>query len=167
MKPSRLFASILLANLLLVVGTAGADGLFSHDMKLIGTNDLQSRSTYQPTVHKYSFGRYILFAGHHALGLQGEGNLPSAKLLPSFNPLTGQNELNGTSIVDVSDPRHPKYLFHLPVPNAPPNGQGGGAQMVRVCDGSTLPIGNSKVYMLRSYANSAHEIWDVTDPKNP
>jgi hypothetical protein len=167
MKPSRLFASILLANLLLVVGTAGADGLFSHDMKLVGTNDLQSRSTYQPTVHKYSFGRYFLFAGHHALGLQGEGNLPNAKLLPSFNPLTGQNELNGTSIVDVSDPRHPKYLFHLPVPNAPSNGQGGGAQMVHVCDGSTLPIQNSKVYMLRSYANSAHEIWDVTDPKNP
>ncbi len=167
MKPSRLFVSILLANLLLVIGTAGADGLFSHDMKLVGTNDLQSRSTYQPTVHKYSFGRYILFAGHHALGLQGEGNLPNAKLLPSLNPLTGQNELNGTSIIDVSNPRHPKYLFHLPVPNAPPNGQGGGAQMVRVCDGSTLPIGNSKVYMLRSYANSAHEIWDVTDPKNP
>src|SRR6266851_8265705 len=167
MKPSRLFVSILLANLLLVIGTAGADGLFSHDMKLVGTNDLQSRSTYQPTVHKYSFGRYILFAGHHALGLQGEGNLPNAKLLPSFNPMTGQNELNGTSIVDVSDPRHPKYLFHLPVPNAPPNGQGGGAQMVRVCDGSTLPIGNSKVYMLRSYANSAHEIWYVTDPQTP
>jgi hypothetical protein len=39
--------------------------------------------------------------------------------------------------------------------------------MVRVCDGSSLPIHNAKVYMLRSSANAAHEIWDVTDPKNP
>src|SRR5205807_8824802 len=43
----------------------------------------------------------------------------------------------------------------------------GGAQMVRVCDGSTLPIHDNKVYMLRTYANSAHEIWDVTNPSNP
>jgi hypothetical protein len=132
-------------------------------MRLVGTNDLQARSTYQPTLHKYSPNRYILFTGHHPLGLQGEGLLPNAQHLPSFNPLTGKNELNGTSIVDVSDPRHPKYLFHLPVAD----GVNGGAQMVRVCDGSTLPIHNSKVYMLRSYANSAHEIWDVTNPSVP
>src|SRR5262249_39051206 len=135
-------------------GQAGS----SHNMKLVGTNDLQARSTYQPTLHKYSANRYILFAGHHALGLQGERLLPNAQLLPSFNPLRGKNELNGTSIVDVSDPRRLKFLFRLPVPNAPSNGQGGGAQMVRIWDGSTLPIHNGKVYMLRSYANSAHEI---------
>jgi hypothetical protein len=172
MEKSDLFTSmravaIILANLLLVAGTAGAGGPAAHDMQLVGTNDLQARSTYQPTVHKYSSHKYILFAGHHALDFQGEGNLPNGKLLPSFNPLTGQNELNGTSIVDVSDPRHPQYLFHLPVPNAPIGGPGGGAQMVRVCDGSTLPIHNKKIYMLRTYANSAHEIWDVTNPSNP
>src|SRR5713101_1147779 len=99
MKPLRLFVSIrvfaiTLASLLLVVGTAGADGPASHDMKLVGTNDLQARSTYQPTRHKYPNNRYILFTGHHALGLQGEGLLPNAKLLPSFNPLSGKNELN-------------------------------------------------------------------------
>jgi hypothetical protein len=89
--------------------------------------------------------------------------LPGGTRLPSFNPLTGNNELNGTSIVDVSDPRHPKYLYHLPVSD----GVNGGAQMVRVCDGSSLPIRDNKVYMLRTYANSAHEIWDVTDPSKP
>jgi len=36
-----------------------------------------------------------------------------------------------------------------------------------VCDGSTLPINDNKVYLLRGYANSAHEIWDVTDPASP
>src|SRR5262249_39242750 len=131
------------------------------NMTLVGTNDLQARSTYQPTLHKYPNNRYILFAGHHTLTTAGEGQLTQP--LPSFNPLTGKNEDNGTSIVDVTDPRHPKYLFHLPVPN----GQGGGAQMLRVCDGSTLPIQDNKIYMLRSYANSAHEIWDVTNPSHP
>ena len=40
--------------------------------------------------------------------------------------------------------------------------------MVRVCDGSALPRGDrSKVYMLRSFGGSAHEMWDVTDPAKP
>ena len=138
-------------------------GPASHDMQLVGTNDLQARSTYQPTLHKYPFNQYILFTGHHPLGLQGEGLLPNAQPLPSFNPLTGKNEENGTSLVDVTDPRHPKLLVHIPVSN----GQGGGAQMVRVCDGNTLPVRDNKIYMLRSYANSAHEIWDVTNPSHP
>src|SRR5215471_14694345 len=135
----------------------------AHDMRLVGTNDLEARSSYQPTLHKYPFGRYVLFVGHHPLGLQGEGLLPNAQPLPSFNKLTGKNEENGTSIVDVTNPRSPIYLVHIPVPNL----QGGGAQMVRVCDGNTLPIHNNKIYMLRTYANSAHEIWDVTDPSHP
>src|SRR5262249_25401113 len=134
-------------------------GQAKHDMKLVGTNDLQARSTYQPVVHRYGSNRWVLFAGHHALGTNPVTGAP----LPSFNPLTGKNEENGTSIVDVSNPRRPKLLFHIPVSN----GQGGGAQMVRVCDGNTLPIRDNKVYMLRSYANSAHEIWDVTNPSNP
>src|SRR5262249_17524882 len=44
----------------------------------------------------------------------------------------------------------------------------GGAQMVRVCDGKTLPKGDaSKTYMLRVFGGRAHEIWDVTDPAKP
>jgi hypothetical protein len=131
------------------------NGGSSHNMRLVGTNDLQARSTYQPTLHKYPRKRYILFAGHHALANQGENLLPGGTRLPSLNPLTGNNELNGTSIVDVTNPRNPQYLFHLPVSD----GVNGGAQMVRVCDGSSLPIHNNKIYMLRTYANSAHEIY--------
>src|SRR2546425_9418938 len=130
-----------------------------HDMNLVGTNDLQARSTYQPTLHKYSNNRYILFAGHHALGT----NPVTGQPLPSFKHLTGKNEENGTSMVDVTNPKKPVLLFHLPVRN----GQGGGSQMVRVCDGNTLPIHDNKVYMLRTYSDSAHEIWDVTNPSNP
>jgi hypothetical protein len=166
---SRVFSAIL-AFALMGAGSAGTGALAgttsgapSYNMLLVGTNDLQARSTYQPTLHKYPGGRYILFNGHPALALQGEGLLPNAQPLPSFNPLTGQNELNGTSIVDVTDPRNPRYLFHLPVSD----GVNGGAQMVRVCDGRTLPIHDNRIYMLRTYANSAHEIWDVTNPSRP
>src|SRR6266542_3509888 len=132
------------------------------NMQLVGTNDLQSRSTYQPTVHKQG-GKYILYAGHHPLGT----NPVTGQPLPSFNPLTKANEPNGTSLVDVTDPAHPEYLAHIPVGTT----GNGGAQMVRVCDGSTLPntqaADKSKVFMLRSYSNSAHEIWDTTDPSHP
>jgi len=135
------------------------------DMKLVGFNDLQNRSTYQPTLHKqvvHGQVRYIIYAGHHTLAQPGDGLAPpGTPALPSFNPLTGNNDENGTAIVDVTDVRHPKQLVHLPVSN----GTGGGSQMVRVCDGIGANFG--KVFMLRSYASSAHEIWDVTDPSNP
>jgi len=153
-----LFLFMVFVLLVLGVGSA-ADADQKKNMELVGTNDLQARSTYQPTIHRYPGDRYILFAGHHALGT----NPVTGQPLPSFNPLTNKNELNGTSLVDVTDPKHPKLLVHIPVSD----GASGGAQMVRVCDGSVLPIGNTKVYMLRTYANSAHEIWDVTDPSKP
>jgi hypothetical protein len=130
----------------------------SLNMELVGTNDLQARSTYQPVVQRQG-NRWILYAGHHALGTNPVTGAP----LPSFNPLTQRNEPNGTSIVDVTNPATPVYLAHIPV-GATGNG---GSQMNRVCPGFSLPIKNNKFYLLRSFANSAHEIWDVTDPSNP
>src|SRR4029077_8895599 len=149
---------MLLALLVWRVGSAPAAEQ-KNNMELVGFNDLQARSTYQPTVHRYPGDRYIFFGGEHPLAT----NPVTGQPLPSLNPLTGQNDPDGTSIVDVTDPANPKYLFHIPVGTT----GNGGAQMVRVCDGSTLPIGNTKVYMLRSFASSAHEIWDVTDPSKP
>ena len=67
-----------------------------------------------------------------------------------LNPLTGQPEFNGTSILDVTDPAHPKYLAHIPGQEG--TYESGGAQMVRVCDGKTLPKGDpSAVYLLRPF----------------
>ena len=80
--------------------------------------------------------------------------------------MTGKAEPNGTSIVDVTDPANPKYLRHIP--GVPGTYESGGAQMVRVCDGKTLPKGDkSAVYMLRTFGGAAHEIWNVADPANP
>ena len=128
----------------------------AENMRLVGYNDLQARSAYQPTIH-HQKDRWIAYIGHHG----GTDVVPKP-----LNPLTGQAEFNGTSIVDVTDPSHPVYLHHL-------SGQGGnyeqgGAQMVRVCDGNRLPKGDADaVYMLRTFGNQAHEIWNVADPANP
>ena len=70
--------------------------------------------------------------------------------------------------MDVTDPKHPKYLFHIPGEPKDRAGEFGGASMVRVCSGNDLPHGDrGKYYMLRAFGNSAHEIWDVTDPAKP
>jgi hypothetical protein len=126
------------------------------NMRLVGTNDLQARSAYQPTIH-HQGDRYIAYIGHHG----GTDAVPDP-----INPMTGKAEPNGTSIVDVTDPAHPKYLHHIPGQEG--KYESGGAQMVRVCDGKTLPKGDpSAVYMLRAVGTAGHEIWNVADPSNP
>ena len=121
------------------------------NMALVGQHDLQGRSAYQPVVLSQG-GRWLAYIGHHG----GK----------ALNPITGRVEDNGTSIVEVSDPKTPRLLSH--VPGEPGEGETGGAQMVRVCDGKTLPKADpAKVYLLRTFGNIAHEVWDVTVPESP
>src|SRR5260370_8333834 len=80
------------------------------DMTLLGSNDLQARSAYQPVIQKQG-NRWIAYIGHHG------GDPP--------NPLNGgRNEPNGTSILDVTDPPQPKYLAHIPGEPMPPHAPG-------------------------------------------
>jgi hypothetical protein len=126
------------------------------NMTLLGYSDLQGRSAYQPIVHRQG-NRWIAYIGHHG------GTDDVAK---PVNSLTGRAEDNGTSVVEVTDPRHPKYLVHIP--GEPGLYEGGGGQMVRACDGKDLPKGDrDAVYLLRTFGKSAHEIWDVRDPAHP
>jgi hypothetical protein len=126
------------------------------NMRLVGYNDLQARSAYQPTIHRQG-NRYIAYIGHHG----GTQSVPKPN-----NPMTGQPEFNGTSIVDVTDPANPKYLKHIPGMEG--LGEAGGGQMTRVCDGRALPRGDTNaVYLLRTFGGQAHEIWNVADPANP
>lgn len=136
----------------------GRDRAERKNLELVGFDDLQARSAYQPLIEfNRSARRWIAYVGHHA------GT--------AVNPLTGVEEPNGTSIIDVTNVRRPRYLFHIP--GAPGAGEGGGAQMVRVANGSDLPKGDpTKVYLLRTRNSSgpegsAHQIWDVTNPRRP
>ena len=123
----------------------------SYNMRLVGFNNLQARSAYQPLVVEQK-GRWIAYVGHHG----GQ----------RVNPQTGLLENSGTSILDVTDPKAPKYLVHIPGELG--EGEAGGAQMVRVCSGKQLPKGDpDKFYMLRVFGDQAHEMWDVTVPEKP
>ena len=120
----------------------------ARDVALVGYHDLQGRSAYQPIIQQQG-GRFIAYIGHH-------GGSAS-------NPLNGHMEPNGTSIVDVTDPKNPRYLHHVPGA-AGGTGEAGGAQMVRACAGKDLPKGDAaKTYLLRTVGNQAHAVLDVTD----
>ena len=100
-------------------GEYRADQEGAYNMRLVSHNDLQARSAYQPVIHQQG-DRWIAYIGHHG----GE----------RINPVNGQKEYNGTSIVDVTDPKNPKYLVHVP---GAPGGPGWlphpGLPQIRTC----------------------------------
>src|ERR671919_577448 len=137
--PSRPFALILIGLALMSLAAwpassqppARGHGAEAHDMELVGHDDLQGRSAYQPSIHQQR-GHFIAYVGHHG----GRAR----------NPLTGADEDNGTSIVDVTDPAQPRYLAHIPGP--PGGSEQGGAQLAHLCDRS------GQTYLLRTFANA-------------
>ena len=130
---------------------AAQDRAESSNMALVGHSDLQARTAYMPTIRQQG-NRWIAYVGHH-----GDEKI---------NPLNNQVEHNGTSIVDVTDPKNPRYVAHIPGDVG--RAEQGGAQMVRVCSGDELPKGvKGRFYMLRTFGNQAHEIWDTTEPEKP
>jgi hypothetical protein len=137
----RRLAAVLLC---LVPGAAHAQaGESRSNMALAGAHDLSGRSAYQPVIERQG-ARWIAYVGH----LGGT----------AVNPLTGATEQNGTSVLDVTDPKRPQLLAHLP-------GKGGGAQMVRAC--GTLPRAPGRTFILRTLGHTAHEVWETTDPAKP
>ena len=130
-------------------GAASLDDTEAWNMALVGSHDLQARSAYQPVVHAYG-DRRILFVGHHA----GE----------ALNPLTGELEVNGMTVLDVTDPGSPLMLAHVP----PTGDEASGTQHVQICDGAALPEGDpERVYLVRTNGLLGYEMFDVTDPSNP
>jgi hypothetical protein len=141
----RQMRCMLLAGVALACwgGPAAAQhGEEAHNARLVGMHNLQARSAYHGVIQEQG-GRWIAYIGHHG------GT--------AFNPLTGQVEENGVSIVDVTNPRRPFYLHHL-VP---------GGQMVQTCTGDELSGTPGEVYLLATDGNNGHRVWDVTDPSAP
>lgn len=120
------------------------------NMALVGYDDLQNRSAYQPVIH-HQGNRWIAYIGLHG----GE----------ALNPLTGRVEPNGTAIVDVTDPARPRFIYHVPGLSGG-TGEAGGAQMVRICSG-LAGDDPARTHMLRTLGNQGHEVWDVTNTSAP
>src|SRR5256885_11440095 len=138
-----------------VVLAFGAQAEEAHNVRLVGFHDLAARTAYQPTIKRQG-ERWIAYVGHHG------GRM--------VNPLTGRLEENGTSILDVSDPKAPKLLSHIPGERGRevPGRETGGAQMTRVCAGAELPKADrSKTYLLRTFGDTRQEMWDVSMPERP
>ena len=98
----------------------------ANNMRLVGFNDLQARSAYQPTIHKQG-ERYIAYIGHHGA---------------SYVPKAGEFGHRSSRIQ-----RHVDRRRHQPgaaeISGAYSGREGGpeigGAQMTRICDGKSLP----------------------------
>jgi hypothetical protein len=113
----------------------------AQNVGLIGHSDLQGRDSLQ-IVLKGNFA----YIGHH----RGK----------AFNPLTGKTEASGTSIVNVSDPRQPKVVAHIP------GRKGAESRAVQVAH----QYFNGEDYLLRNQESgefTGFEVWDITDKANP
>jgi hypothetical protein len=118
------------------------------NMEVVGFNDNQGRNSSDDGWVENQNGRYILYM------TDGPGK--------ALNPMTGVVENNGTSLIDVTNPRHPVFLHHIPAPS------GGGSTHVAVCAGNLLPHGQKNHwYMLRHDGSTDQEVWDVTNPTAP
>ena len=136
-------------------GLGGGHGAESRNMRLAGMSDLQGRSAFQVVILRQG-ERWIAYVGTHGGA--------------AVNPLTGNEEGNGTIILDVTDVKQARIIHHLPTAakEAVEGGEGTGAQMVQVCAGKDLPRGDpAKFYMMRTDGSRAHEMWDVTVPERP
>jgi hypothetical protein len=103
---------------------------------------MQGRGTLQVT----AMGNW-LFAGHHN-GI-------------AFNPLTGVDEWNGTTIFDISNPARPKITAHIP------NAESTNSRATQVVYGYG-PL--NRDYLIRNHETSTvwkAEIFDITDRYHP
>ena len=73
----------------------------SKNMRLVGYNDLQHHSAYQPTIH-HQGDRCIAYIGRHG----GTDAIPTP-----INPTTSKAEPNGASLIDVTNPA--KTAMHI------------------------------------------------------
>jgi hypothetical protein len=124
-------------------------------MRVVGFNDNQGRASSDDGWIEDQNGRYIAYVA----------NSPGS----AMNPLTGQVESNGTSLIDVTNPANPVYLYHIPSIFPVTNTAGSGATHVAVCGGNTL-VGDlypNHWFMVRHSGSLNQEIWDVTNPRAP
>jgi hypothetical protein len=77
----------------------------ARNVRLVGYNDLQGRESLVVTTLSDAANGSWVYVGHHESYWDQK---------PKLNPITGKEEWNGTSILNVADPAHPKLVWHIP-----------------------------------------------------
>lgn len=139
------------------IAADGASTESAEGLQLVAHDPLEARQSYQMVQHRQG-ARWLLYVGH----MTGSEK----------DPRTGTVTPNGTSILDITDPVHPRYLTHVPASPAPwfkgNPALASGGQHLQICDGGQLPQGRKdRVYMLRNHGAIGQEMMDVTDPMRP
>ncbi len=138
-----------LVSIYLCIALLGLLALFQEEgraeeaknVRLVGQCDLQGRDALQISL-KGNFA----YVGHH----RGD----------EFNPLTKKIEPNGTTIIDVSNPKIPRIVIHIP------GFQGAESRAVQIVE----KYFDGRDYILRNQESGefvGFEIWDVTEKANP
>lgn len=77
----------------------------AQNVELVGHHDLQGRESLQVTAKADDANGDWVYVGHH------DNTWDQTQ---RFNPITNQQEWNGTSILNVSDPANPELVWHIP-----------------------------------------------------
>jgi hypothetical protein len=77
----------------------------ARNVRLVGYNDLQGRESLVVTTLSDAANGSWVYVGHHESYWDQK---------PKLNPITGKDEWNGTSILNVADPANPKLVWHIP-----------------------------------------------------
>jgi len=140
MKMLPLLLLLPFATMIVLISTEVHSAEALH-VRLVGHSDLQGREALQVVLK-----RNFAYVGHH----RGE----------EYNPLTGKAEANGTTILDVSDPKQPRIVKHIP------GYRGAESRAVQVVE----KYFDGKDYLLRNQESgefTGFEVWDITDRSDP
>lgn len=77
----------------------------AQNMRLVGYHDLQGRESLQTFAKSDEANGDLVYVGHSNNYWETDQHM---------NPITGQMEWNGTSLLDVSDPANPELVWHIP-----------------------------------------------------
>ena len=107
MKTPSMGLKIFLAGAMITLYGAGftVNADESRNIELIGYHNMQGRQALQVNTKSDSANGNWVYVGH----------VPNTRTRDAtLNPITGVNEWNGTSILDITDPTKPELVWHIP-----------------------------------------------------
>ena len=128
----------------------------ARNMRLVGYNDLQARSAYQPIIHSRAIDTSPMSAITAAPRRYRSRSIRSTARPSSTAPRSSTSPI----------PSSPNISRIFPAWRAWASRAAG--RWCASATASSLPKGDpNTVYLLRTFGGQAHEIWNVADPASP